>query len=457
MNKANTIYEAARDVPVVEECDVCVVGGSCTGVFAAIRAARMGARVALIEGHGFFGGTATAGLVSVWHSLFDTEGKKQIIAGLTDEVIEKMCARGMARKFEPENPHKYVSFNAAELILTLDEAALAEKNIRSFLHARVVSVAKEGDVVGAVIVENASGRQAVRAKVFIDATGNGDLAHHAGLAMYNYPHRLPPTMCALYSGVGAARAKQPEFHPDRVVFDPKNPKALPQGFLWYADIPGLQDIVMVAGTRVSQVDTCDADQLTFAEFEGRRQVRRSLEMMNEHAGGEGIRLVALPSHIGVRDTRHAHCHYQLTERDVLEGVAFDDTIAHGSYRVDVHFDDKPGLVFRYLDGREDIVNPPLPSVCGRWREERAVNPTFYNIPFRSILPRGLDNVLVVGRALDADRGAFGAARVMVNLNQTGEAAGVAAALAVENNCALSALDIPSLQAAMRKGGSILHV
>ena len=452
----NTFHEPARETPIVEDCDVCVAGGSCTGVFAAVRAARLGARVALVENNGFFGGVATAGLVNVWHSFYDTTGETQIIAGLTEEITHTLISRNAAVLNDPKNESVYLRFNAAELVLALDALVAGHPNIRPFLHTRVVGVGMGSPQnANVIMIENASGRQAIRGKVFIDATGNADLLHFAGAPLHHYPTRLPPTLCALYSGLQTAREKNPAFIPDRIVLDPENPKAL-KGFLWGCDIPGLRDTTMIAGTRVNNVDTCDADQLTFAEFEGRRQVRQSLELLNNHPGGGHIRLAGLPARIGVRDTRHAHCLHRYTERELLEGMCFPDTIAHGSYRVDTHFDNQPGLVFRYLDGREHICNPPLPGIHRRWREERETNPTYYNIPFRSLVPQNFENVLVVGRAVDADCGAFSAVRAMVNLNQIGEAAGVAAALAVEAGASVAAVDVKNLQNTLRKGGSALR-
>jgi len=453
----NTIREPAREIPVVEDCDICVAGGSCTGVFAAVRAARLGVRVVLIEGNGFFGGVATASLVNVWHSLYNTTGEKQIIAGLTAEISDTLRARGATINCHPRDASAGIRFNSAEMILALDELVDAHKGIRPMLHTRVVGVVRDADDtrrLAAVIIENVSGRRAIRAKMFIDATGNADLLHLAGVPLYNYPVRQPPTTCALYSGIPAAQAANPGFRPDKIILDPANPKAL-RGFLWDSRVPGLDNITMVAGTRVNGVDLCDAEQLTFAEMEGRRQVRRSLDLLNAHPDGGDVRLVALPSHIGTRDTRHANCLHCLTERELLEGVDFPDTIGHGSYRVDVHYGERPGLVFRYLDGGEVICNPPEPDIIGRWREEREVNPTWYNLPYRAIVPKDFDNVLVPGRALDADRGAFGAARVMVNLNQMGEAAGVAAVLATGANNKTSEVDYGCLRDALCKGGSIV--
>src|SRR5512143_3762947 len=111
------IREEARDIPVAGDYDVCVIGGSCTGVFAAIRAARLGARVALIENNGFFGGVATAAKVNIWHSRFDTAGEKEIIRGLTVELIDRLVKRGAARVYEKSNPSRYAVFNSAEMMM----------------------------------------------------------------------------------------------------------------------------------------------------------------------------------------------------------------------------------------------------------------------------------------------------------------------------------------------------
>ncbi|MBM4047583.1 MAG: FAD-dependent oxidoreductase, partial [Planctomycetes bacterium] len=129
----DTIREEAREIPVVATCDVCVVGGSCTGVFAAVRAAQLGAKACLVENNGFFGGVATAGLVNLWHSLYDTTGKRQIIAGLTAEMLDRLRRRGAAvqRGTVPE----HYELNPAELVLELD-ALVTEAGVQPFLHTR---------------------------------------------------------------------------------------------------------------------------------------------------------------------------------------------------------------------------------------------------------------------------------------------------------------------------------
>ena len=450
-----TVREEARDIPVAAECDVCVVGGSCTGVFAAATAARLGADVVVVENNGFFGGTAAAGLVSVWHSLYDTTGQRQIIAGLTSQIIDRLHARGAAAIGDKSSPSSYCILNTEELKIELD-TLVSEAHVRPFLHARFAAAVREGDRVTAAIIEDKSGRRAIRARVFIDATGDADIVARAAAPFEKRENLQPPTACALLHGLGALAAANPGFDLEQAVFDPALPGALARGFLWSAPHPSLDDVEMVAGTRIHGADASDADELTRAEIEGRRQVRAIMDLLRAgFKGGERLSLAALPSHIGVRETRHAHCLHRLTESDVLEGRRFDDAVAQGSYRVDIHYSDRPGLAFRYLDGREEYVEPGKPKVESRWRETVPEDPTFYQIPYRSLVPRGAANLLVAGRAIDADRGAYGAVRVMVNCNQTGEAAGAAAALALESDCRVDIVDTALLRRTLSDGGSIV--
>ncbi|MBN2449534.1 MAG: FAD-dependent oxidoreductase, partial [Lentisphaeria bacterium] len=425
-----TLREPARSIPVVHECDVCVVGGSCTGVFAAVRAAQRGCTVALLEAGNMFGGVATRGLVSIWHSLWDTIGRRQIIAGLTLEMIERLRRREAVR-LHGNSPDKGATLNTAELAIELDDLVRSQPRIRPFLHTRFVApVERDGRIVAAVI-EDRSGRRAVAARVFIDASGDGDLLVRAGFETRTLPDLQPPTTCALIHGIDAVARRSPGFNLAAAVHDPRYPNALRDGLLWSAPVTGVPGATMVAGTRVHGADCGDADQLTAAEMEGRRQVRAICDILREqYEGGDGISLIALPASIGIRETRHAVCQHTLTEAEVLEGLSFPDAIANGSYRVDVHHSSRAGLTFRYLDGTEFYHAPGQAPLAGRWRGPRDVDPTFYQIPLRSLLPLGSRNLIAAGRLVDADRGAYGAVRVMVNCNQTGEAAGVLAALAV---------------------------
>jgi hypothetical protein len=143
------------------------------------------------------------------------------------------------------------------------------------------------------------------------------------------------------------------------------------------------------------------------------------------------------------------------DEEVLTGRRFDDAIANGTYCVDVHHSDKPGLTFRYLDGTEVYAVAGRPGVKGRWRPPLAEgdDPRFYQVPYRCLVPRGALNVLAAGRLIDADRGAYGAIRVMVNCNQTGEAAGAAAAIAARDGAGVAGVDAARLRAELAARGA----
>jgi hypothetical protein len=182
-----------------------------------------------------------------------------------------------------------------------------------------------------------------------------------------------------------------------------------------------------------------------------------MDTIRKHcAGGEGISLMALGSHIGIRDTRRIKCQYQLSAEDVLYGRRFDDAIGNSAYPIDIHYDDRPGAAYRYLDGVEEYDNYGHPGYETRWRTDSGPYPTFWQIPFRSLIPQGEhENLLVCGRGIDADRGAFGATRVMTNCNQTGEAAGIACAIALKAGKGLDRISPEVLRKELAAGGSIV--
>jgi hypothetical protein len=451
----NEIQEPARSLPVAGTFDVCVIGGSCTGVFAAVRAARMGAKVALVEANGFFGGVATASQVNVWHSIYDTTGQQQIIAGLTSEVIERLKLRRGVTLREPTDRAMYAVFNSAELVLTLDEL-VEEAGVTPFLHTWFAAPLWQDGQLAAIAVEDKSGRRAIRAAVFIDATGDGDLLARMDLPTYKRDALQPPTMCGLFRGLRQIQTQHPDFSLNDAVFNPLYPNALKKGFLWYSEVPASADEWMIAGTRVFDADCSEADGLTRASIEGRKQVRAIADILREHYLPEDLNpLIALPTKIGIRETRHAVCQYRLREEDVLRGVRFDDAIANGTYRVDIHVHDNPGVTFRYLDGTEVFITPDGEKSLGRWLEDGTEPARFYQIPYRSLTPLHGSNVLAAGRLVDADEGAFGAVRVMVNSNQTGEAAGAAAALAVQTGCPTGEVNPAALRAALTAQGAII--
>jgi hypothetical protein len=442
------IQEPARSVPVVADVDVCVLGGSCTGVFAAVRAARLGCTVALVEKQNCFGGVATAGLVNIWHSAWDTEGRQRILAGLTQEVVARLQALRAATPWEPKSPDAAVRLNTEELKIELDRLVL-EHRIEPFLHTLAAGALVEAGAVRAVFLENKDGRTAIQAKVFVDATGDGDLARLAGIPFTLAECLQPPTTCAKIRGAQGLnlrdlyRAHREEF-------------GLPEDSGWNGSIPFLEDIRMHADTHVFDVNAADAGQLTRAEIEGRRRIRAVMDMIRKHhpERAESLCLLDLAATLGIRETRRFHTDYILTETDVLEGVRFPDAIANGSYRVDVHYPAGGGFLFKYLDGTQSA-HTARGVEKGRWRPPREVNPTFYQIPFRCLVRREVRNLVLAGRMIGTDAAAFGAVRVMVNTNQTGEAAGVAAALAVRRGIPVAEVDPADLRQTLALGGSVI--
>ena len=432
-------------LPVIDEADICVLGGSCTGVFAAVRAARLGARVIVVERQNAFGGVATRALVNVWHSFLDAEFKNRIIAGLSQEVIERLARRNAVLEYK-RSPSTGFRFNSQELMMELDELVL-ESGVRPYLHTLFSEPVTDGEGrLEGVVVDNKSGRGVIRAKYFIDATGDGDLCHRLGLPSYTHELMQPPTMCAHIEEYDAKEI-------NRIIREHGEEFGIPSGFVWGGPLPGTKTF-MLAARRVSGVDCSDAVQLTRAEMEGRRQVRAIMDMMRKYAGRE-LGLNGLPSCIGVRETRHFRCLHRLRVEDMLSGKRYDDAVANGRYRLDIHHQGKPGLTFRYLDGTEVYMRPGYPKQTGRWRPETGENPVFYQVPLRSLIPGRYDNLILAGRMLDTEMAAFSGVRVMVNMNQLGEAAGVASWLALDGSTSIARVDPGAVRKTLEKGGSII--
>ncbi len=451
-----TMREEARDLPVAGEFDICVLGGSCTGVFAAVAAARLGAKVALVERLGFCGGVASAGMVSIWHSVRDYGGENVIIAGLTGEVIDRLERRGgIGRRDGMNQRGGNAILHTEELKVTLDEL-LTEAGVEVFLHTHFAAPLMADGAPAAVAVENKNGRLALKASYFVDATGDADMVHRAGLPTWMPDHVQPPTTTVVVRGLRGLKEKHPDFDLGELVFDPANPKALPKGFLWSAVVPGGCDETMVAGTRVMGANCADADQLTRAEIEGRRQARQLCDILREKyfAGTGQVPMVTLPAQIGIRQTRHAQCLHRLDKDELLRGERFPDAIANGIYPIDIHESDGPGITFYHLNGTKVFVGPGIYEES-RWRDESEGTTPFYQVPYRSLVPRGSRNVLVAGRCLDADAGAFGAVRVMVLANQMGQAAGVGAYLALQASAGVAEVAPDTLRKTLADQGAAM--
>ena len=443
-----SVEEPARSVPVIGEYDICVIGGSCTGVFAAVRAARLGAKVAVVEKQNSFGGVATNGLVCVWHSTRDTEHTNEIIAGLSVEVVDRLKKRNAVAMAE-RSADRGCTFNPQELKIELDEL-ITEHEVTPYLHTLYAAPYVEDGKLRGVFVENKGGRGVILAKAFIDASGDGDVAASLDLPFTVDPHLQPPTTTALIRGLLRSDVKIKE-----LVREHEEEFGLERDQGWSTPIPNEQDIHMLAETHVFETNAADPNDLTRAEIKGRRQIRAIMDIFRKYGPQkDDMTLLTLASYIGIRETRIFSADYQLTEQDVLHGRRFPDAIANGSYRVDVHHPEGGGYIFRYLDGRQ-VDHAAGKSEWSRWREETDENPTFYQIPYRCMVNSKLDNLIMAGRMISADKGAFGAIRVMINLNQTGEAAGVAAWQSIRDSCPVHAVDTSKVRKTLADGGSII--
>lgn len=363
-------------------------------------------------------------------------------------MVERLKKRQAVREVA-NSPHRAYDLNTEELKVELDELVMEQGTIVPFFHTFYTAPYLLDGKLEAIFIENKNGRQAIKAKVFIDASGDGDLSFHLGIPFVLDDFLQPPTACAKIKNlcpVGVNIQEMIKAHHEEF--------GMERDCGWSGVIPLCDNIRMHAETHVFNTNAADADQLTRAEIEGRRQIRAVMDIFRKYAPSEDMALLSLASYIGIRETRRFIGEYQLTEMDVLEGKFFDDTIANGSYRVDVHHKENGGFLFKYLDGRQEDYTF-FGKEKGRWRPEREVDPTFYQVPYRSLINKKVDNLIFAGRSVSTDKPAFGAVRVMVNLNQTGEAAGVAAFLALDSNQKTGDIDTKKLRKLLRDGGSII--
>ena len=399
--------------------DVVVVGGGCTGVFAAVRAARKGLKVAIVEKSNCFGGVATSGLVNIWHSLYDIYNKEQIIGGLTEEVVQTLVKKGYGKIEGTES--RYISFDPNALKLLLDDL-VTENHIKVFFHTFYNSLVADNNSIQKIIVGNKDGMGTITAKFFIDATGDGDLCRDAGLEGYTNDTIQPPTP-------GCFLSKKIEKDLGELMALHGNEFGLQDDWGWGGTIPGLDDIYFRADFHIFDKLCNKADDLTEAEIEGRRKIYALTELLKKYDRPDHA-VVALCSQIGIRETMHYNTRFKATEMDLLLGKSYEDTVMRGTYRIDIHHHNDNGITFKYLNGRQvTYYGKSNRKVVSNWMEEMGVTAEpapYYQVPFRILVQEKIGNLIPVGRMLNADRGSFGALRVMVNLNQLGEAAGTAA-------------------------------
>lgn len=417
-------------------CDVLVVGGGPAGVCAAIAAARQGVKALVVEKGNCLGGMATRGVVGPFMTSFDKSGKNQVIKGLFEEIVQRLVACGGAihpkdvRAGTPYTAwitrgHDHVTpFDPDKLKFVLDDLC-AEAGVEVLYHADFVRPLMNGACVTGIEVLTKAGLQTVAAKVVVDATGDGDVAFRAGApCVLGDPNRggtmQPATTFFRIAGLpravleddyrahgGGMKNRLLSWYVKEAVKTGEwhIPRKHVNLYLGVRD-----DEWFVNVSRLNGVDATDPKALAKAETEGRRQVREVLALLRKHLpGGEKIRLAALASTLGIRESRHVLGDVVLDTDDILEGRVPADTIACCAYAIDLH-------------GGKGATGTLFLTVK---------NGEFYGIPYRALVPRKVESLLVAGRCLSARSMAAASLRVMPPAMATGEAAGTAAALAVK--------------------------
>jgi glycine/D-amino acid oxidase-like deaminating enzyme len=417
--------------------DVVVVGSGSAGSSAAITAARLGARTLLVDRMPFLGGTSTAVLDTFYAFYTPGEKPRRVVGGLGWEVVQRLTKQGMAF----ERPNTYgagtgVTYDP-EVLKVLWEQLAEEAKVEILLHTWATGVRQGGGRVTGIRMWNKGGESVVEAAVVVDASGDADVCAMAGVPYEGA--RSTPNLQSLSTIFRVANV------------DVEKAAALPKTELWAKmrqaaesgdyRLPRLEGswhrtphpgVITVHMTRIPNVDATDPEQLTRAEIEGRRQVREYHRFLRDRVPGfERSVLVATSPAIGVRESRRVHGDYRLTRDDVLHARRFEDEIA----------------------------------LCGAPIEDHAVGPDtrwtyvpdsgVYGIPYRCLLPKDAEGVLVAGRCFSATHDAHASARSMATCMAMGQAAGTAAALAAAGNTTPREVSAASLRQCLVEYGAIL--
>lgn len=432
MSGEKSIAPTGRDV------DVLIAGGGPAGVAAGLAAARSGAHVLVVEQFNCLGGVATAG--GHGHiSKYDEEGTgRRIIGGIADEIARRVVAGG----FGVRDPHG-IWFEVEGLKLLLDRMA-QESGLDVLYHTFFCETVVENGMAIGAIIRNKGGRQFVRAKRIVDCTGDGDAAFSAGcpweMGRPSDNKCQPVTLMFTIGGVDWDRVQawRSDYQMTEVWEKAqRNGDMRPfqktiMGWWW---TPTRPDQVGVNFTHVIHVDSTCAGDLTHATIEARKQAYETIAVYRKYVPGmERCYMVSTPNTIGIRESRRIMGDYVLSEDDVKGQRSFPDNICYGSFFVDIHCIDGPGM---------DIT---------AWRPPRGFK---YHIPYRILLPQGVENILTAGRCVSCTHIALGSIRVMATCMAMGEAAGTAAALSLKRGVTPRQLAAADLQHQLRGQGCIL--
>ena len=410
----------SRKIPVRWDVDVAVIGGGMAGVGAAAAAARSGAKTLLIERFAITGGMLTVGGVANFCG--EMEGQGEVF----DEAVAGL------RAFNAIGHERTSVFHYETLAIVLQELLL-KRNVKLLLHTRFVDVREKDGRIQELIVCGKSGPEAVRAKVFIDCSGEADVARTAGFAvMKGRPEdgmQLPMSMMYFVRHLTEAAPGPllPEgwFNPVRKKDD------LPMTSVW-PDGPGGNAIKI----KIPMFDATDTERMTAAEIQGRR---RMWEVMDYHQRVEKKPWILdhCSPIIGTREGARIVGDYVLQVDDLRAGRAFDDGIARGTFYLDGHKPDDDKRT--YILSEDELKVPP------------------YQIPLRCLIAKDGKNLLMAGRCFSSDQLALSSARVSTTCCMMGQAAGITAALAVQHNCDPRSIDPTDVRNIVLERGATLEV
>jgi hypothetical protein len=423
----------ATECPVVEDADVVVAGGGSAGMAAAITAARAGLRTVLVDESPYLGGMSTGGAVGTFCGFYGrgTGGDLvRIVGGFPAEVMDRLAAASQCYgpvPFKTTAAVPYVPWGVKSLY---DGMARAEPNLTVHLHARVTTAVAYDGTLQAIVVATRDGLVAMRAPYFVDATGDAMLARAGGAPAARGARLQYPSMMFYMQHVDLGLALPALFDLNELLDRHFATHGLPRrsGNIIPTGRPGE---VLVAMSRVAigdrPVDGANGRDLTLGEMLGREQAERCATFLREHMPGFADAFLSdTAPRLGIRETWRIEGAYTLTEADVLGGRAFDDGIGRAAWPIELHVDDGR-TEWRFLD---DGVS--------------------YTVPYGILVPRGVRNLLVVGRCVSATREAFASVRVIGPCMLEGQAAALAIAEALPNATAVGAVDVGAVRA--RLGG-----
>ncbi|MFA4945524.1 MAG: FAD-dependent oxidoreductase [Lentisphaeria bacterium] len=442
----------SRQIPVRAEVAVFVAGGGPAGTAAAIAAARAGASVFLAENEICFGGMGTAGGLPMICCFSDEVNF--LAGGVGREIHDRMVERGGALA-HPLKKASDLYIQPETLKLVYDELVTAENRVTPSLATRIIGVECADGVVSHVICQGKSGIFAVRCAAVVDATGDGDISAWAGAPFKKGDHRgrmQPGTLVSMWAGIDWPKAEAAGhglWHQSGGIA-----QAIAAGVFSQPD-PGMPGIMPTGRTtgngnagHIFGVDGTDERSLTQAAIFGRRQIQEYGRYFREYLTGyEGIELCGSAARLGIRETRRITGDYELTFKDYLAQAVFADEIGRYCYPVDVH-----ACTLAHATGTA----PPEPEAEKFDFHNMRLKPgESYGIPYRILTPRKLKNVLTAGRCVSGERAVLGSLRVMAGCFITGQAAGVAAAMAASAGTDVHALPVRDLQRQLNALGAYL--